>query len=570
MYDPEYILKTDSRYPSYIHSASWGMAAGSEYDWYCAMVDSYLWSHPEMLMVVAAGNIHTRDEVTHAVYSPAGAKNVIAVGAVENCRPDKGPDSDNPAQLAWFSACGPMHDGRIKPDLCAPGTYVISARSTVSDNIWGGLPDGYGRYLYNSGTSMSAPFVSGCAALIRQWLTERRGCTESLPSAALVKSILTGGAYDMGADAGTNCGGAAPNSRQGWGRVDLGQSLYPTNATVLLADRIAYSMGSSYSIRVEVTNSSPFVAQLAWIDCPGALGAGRDIVNDLDLVVSNETTGAVWYGNGVDGGDRVNTVESVRLSAGETGLGVYSVTVKGVTVVNDSDEGGAAALYVRGSFPDSVDDRWHGEPDAEMRLRTRIVLSSLGGRILQMVESKVAKGGIVRFSVPQSIPGGSERIDMSTPRDYYEDEDGSAKIVTVQRLGRIEIAAAGAGFGEPATNAAGHMATEFAVEMDGDKDVLFRFYDESSVNVATTLPTWWYRRYVEGDPLADVVRFTAVSPSRLELTGGAGFARVLERTERLGAAADWKEVHVFPPAPVLTNAWAVPAEYSTNSFFRIR
>ena len=570
LYPPENILKVDSRYPSYIHSASWGMYAGSEYDSYCVSVDSYLWSHPEILMVVASGNTNTRETVSHAVFSPAGAKNVVAVGATENYRLDKGRDSDNPSQTAYFSAHGPMHDGRIKPDVCAPGTFVISAKSSKSSNGWWGQPSGYDRYLYNSGTSMSTPFVSGCAALIRQWLIEQRGCTQSLPSAALLKSILTGGAYDMSVDAGADCGGAAPNSWQGWGRVDLGQSLYPTNATVLLADRIAYSKGSSYSIRVAVTNSSPFVAQLAWIDYPGALGAGRDIVNDLDLVVSNETTGAVWYGNGVNGGDRVNTVESVRLSAGETGPGVYSVTVKGITVIADSDEGGAAALYVRGAFPDSVDDRWHGEPDAEMKLRTCIVLSSVGGKIVQSVESKVAKGGIVHFSVPQSIPGGSELIDMSTPRDYYEDEDGSAKIVTVQRLGRIEVAAFGAGFGEPATNSAGHMATEFSVTMDGDKDVLFKFYDESSVNMATTLPMWWYRRYVEGDPLADVVRFTAVSPSCLELTGGAGLTRVLERTECLGAQADWKAVHTFHPAPVLTNAWPVPSEYSTNSFFRIR
>jgi hypothetical protein len=140
----------------------------------------------------------------------------------------------------------------------------------------------------------------------------------------------------------------------------------------------------------------------------------------------------------------------------------------------------------------------------------------------------------------------------------------------VQRLGRIEVAASGAESGEPVTNAAGHMATSFSVKVDSDKDMLFMFFDEASTNVATTLPTWWYKRYVEGDPLADVVRFTAVSPSCVEWTGGAGHMRTLERTESLGPVADWQPVYTCPPAPVLTNSWIIPSAFSTNSFFRIR
>jgi hypothetical protein len=61
-----------------------------------------------------------------------------------------------------------------------------------------------------------------------------------------------------------------------------------------------------------------------------------------------------------------------------------------------------------------------------------------------------------------------------------------------------------------------------------------------------------------------------VSPSCVEWTGGAGSVQVLERAATLGPAADWKAVHTCLPAPALTNFWSVPAEYSTNSFFRIR
>ena len=113
------------------------------------------------------------------------------------------------------------------------------------------------------------------------------------------------------------------------------------------------------------------------------------------------------------------------------------------------------------------------------------------------------------------------------------------------------------------------MATAFSVVADRDRDILYYFYDDASTNVATTLPTWWYQRYVAENPASNQVLFTSVSPSRLEWTGGAGLTRVLERTPVLGASADWQPVYTNAPEPVLTNVWEVPSAFSTNSFYRI-
>ena len=335
-------------YPSYIFSGSWGNAPGGSYTDSCRQYDEWIWNHPDTLVVLAAGN----DGDKIRVYDPGSAKNTLCAGASKSLRADVPypGNSNNPSQIASFSCSGPTADGRIKPDLCAPGTYILSTLSTqaASANLGWGTYSASKYYTYNGGTSMATPLVAGCAALVRQWLVERRGVAGTPPTAALMKAILTGGAHDLFGDAGTNVGSAAPNVKQGWGRVDLGETLYPSNRSVRLVDRIPFDEGSEQVWCVETTRAAPLDVQLVWIDYPSDPVAGGRLVNDLDLVVSNRVTGAVRWGNGVMGGDHTNNVEGVRIASAPAGT--YDVRVRGVMVLHDSTEGGAAALYMRGAF----------------------------------------------------------------------------------------------------------------------------------------------------------------------------------------------------------------------------
>lgn len=84
------------------------------------------------------------------------------------------------SNIAYFSSFGPTVDGRIKPEISAPGSNIISAISSFTDhqtpNPWTTVSFNGRDYDFTplSGTSMSAPFVAGVVALILEanpWLS---------------------------------------------------------------------------------------------------------------------------------------------------------------------------------------------------------------------------------------------------------------------------------------------------------------------------------------------------------------------------------------------------------------
>ena len=351
-------------YPIHIHSASWGSKTAGAYTEQCSSIDKYVWTHPDFLPVFSAGN---EGSGRTTIGSPASAKNVLTVGATQNQRQgrfppgNKGWPSGYPTETAEFSSRGPCVDGRIKPDVAAPGVGVASTRSFNAEAEYGyGFYPAYtyleqAAYAYDCGTSMACPLTAGSVALIREWLTTRgdnfanvddREYTNDVPTAALMKAVITGGAKDA----------PVPNNDQGWGRVDIAQTLFPTNGNAIkLVDQIPFAEGEEFAWVIETTNEAPLDVQLVWIDPPktGSLESGPALINDLDLTVESltgdEEYGYVFaYGNGGDEPDTLNNVESVHIADAKPRR--YLIGISCARILNDYTEGGAAALYIRGAF----------------------------------------------------------------------------------------------------------------------------------------------------------------------------------------------------------------------------
>lgn len=290
--------------------------AYGDYDFLAPEFDAIARTYGDSLVVVfSAGN--ERDDgdcglsgspyVNYGTITPPGtAKNVLCVGATNS----------NDDSMTAFSGWGPTDDGRVKPDLVAPGCQiggdlgVISCKNTAE----------YGRMC---GTSMSAPAVTGALALVDEAFRARTG---TRPPGALLRAIVLCTARDLGQP--------GPDYRFGFGALDA-------QAAVDLVDIDAYALGTvttgqSNDHVFHVNPGTPAVrVTLVWDDPTAAPQADPTLVNDLDLVLvdPNGIVHDPWVLNPSfptqDAGHGVNerdVVEQVLVSSPASGAWIARVT----------------------------------------------------------------------------------------------------------------------------------------------------------------------------------------------------------------------------------------------------
>jgi len=331
-----------------VHSASWGSSS----DFYTNMdrdFDKYLHRNKDFLVIIAAGN---EGPVTGTVRSPSHSKNVLTVGATQN--------EGRLDRLASFSSIGPAMDGRIKPDLVAPGQHILSVGSRDGPSCdppsESGLPGDGGRVkaddigiLSLQGTSMATPVVSGSAALVRQYFAEgfhgdgSKGSADPMePSGAMMKAIMINGARPLSGYALNQV-----DSKQGFGRLSLIDSLPLAGSNELVASFLDYQVVEQGKVNVyngydisanETCSDAEFSVTLVWADPAGYVGCLKCLYNDLDLfVLQTKADGSQTghYPNGKTDKDDKNNVERVRFLANPGDS--FEVSVRG-TLLEDSSQ----------------------------------------------------------------------------------------------------------------------------------------------------------------------------------------------------------------------------------------
>lgn len=453
-----------------IHTDSWGSSVAGAYTANSRDLDEFMWDTDDMLVLFSAGNSGADVNPTNGVIdggsmgAPGTAKNCLTVGAAESHRPAGSggysafvygggswlvdypipPITDDLISTPWdgvnpgmagFSSRGPCQDGRIKPDIVAPGTDIVSCRSrgTYAGTGWGTGSGVLGNaasnwYVFMGGTSMSTPLTAGAAGLARQYLGEVQGMTN--PSAAMVKALLVNGARSL--TPGQYGDGAyreipeapRPNNVEGWGQVNLDESLFPGGGrTNLFWDRQALSTGRTNRYPVVVTGAGELRVTLAWSDYPAALSAAQQLVNDLDVRLV-APSGTILYPHGAAGPDRTNNLLGIDVAAPEAGTNW--IEVSGYNVPQGPQR---FALMAQGEIEAPALVQIYGawnEPTApheshEVRVRASVASGSVA--LVAVVAAWRVNGGAWHYETLAAEAGGGQTTTYGGALPAFQTRD---------------------------------------------------------------------------------------------------------------------------------------------------
>jgi len=265
--------------------------------------------------------------------------------------------------------------GRRKPDITAPGTYILSC-----DNSWETAPD----FISYSGTSMAAPHVAGAHML----MTDYYGKLPMVQKAVLINTADDWGTTDW-------------DSTYGWGYIDL------NHAYIHRGDwfRTSISPGPDYDLYVgDAFNGD--TATLVWhrrVDYAGASYPSTYYnLSDLDLYMYREDTGA-WVDSSTSSIDNVEQVKAA---------GSYPVVVK-VDAWSSSFDGASTEGYAL-----ATEENFSAANPPAFSLGTSSYSQGVGGQWTANVTVD-NNGDVAAHSVDVSlsIPTGLSIVSGSNPQD---------------------------------------------------------------------------------------------------------------------------------------------------------
>lgn len=289
------------------YGGSGGCGGFGSYTYNSLALDQQAFEYPYLQHVFAAGNsgLSTNCEVSPAGFGTVlgdyqSAKNVLTVGNAQAS------GIINPS-----SSKGPVQDGRIKPEVTAPGTGIVS---TIQGNT----------YQSASGTSMATPAVTGGAALLYE--RYRQLHQQNNPKNALIKALICNGATDQGLP--------GPDYSYGFGQMNLLRSVTMLDKGHYFKGEVTHLLTNTHEIVVP-PQTAKLKVLIYWNDpAASALAGGKALVNNLDLSVMRPGNARVLpkfpslgtpTAAAVSGVDSVNNIEQIVLDGPPAGT--YSVKV---------------------------------------------------------------------------------------------------------------------------------------------------------------------------------------------------------------------------------------------------
>ncbi|MBL0139450.1 MAG: S8 family peptidase [Bacteroidetes bacterium] len=215
--------------------------------------------------------------------------------------------TDQPRNLAANSSRGPTRDGRIKPDICAPGHHILSCGVLtqipvmISTQPYKVALGGF--HITGGGTSASAPVVAGIAALYLQM--------NPTASWSDVKTAMTSCA---GQDQFT--WGPLPNNAWGYGKADAFAMLTncgPVNIQPILKDVSikSYPNPASGIIDIELLNGTSGNSRISVSDLTGKVIREFNVIADHTRIDLSDLSDGIYFLNWIQNGGIVSAQKIV-------------------------------------------------------------------------------------------------------------------------------------------------------------------------------------------------------------------------------------------------------------------